>query len=204
KQEFELDDAQRGLLFTAFALAYALFEVPSGWLGDVYGPRKTLIRIVLMWSFFTALTGLIWPVGGWLVVGFWARVLVRFCCGMGEAGASPNIDRAFHSWFPFNERGSAKGAVWMAGRFMGGATPVIVNLLFLVFTIDGVVHWRPTFWIFGLLGVVWCCIFWWWFRDRPEQNPAVNAAELALIRGVPLTAAPSGLDAEHEPGVVPS
>lgn len=41
-------------VFTAFALAYALFEVPSGWLGDVFGPRRTLIRIVLWWSTFTA------------------------------------------------------------------------------------------------------------------------------------------------------
>src|SRR5277367_5604242 len=61
QREFDLDDAQKGLLFTAFALAYAAFEVPSGWLGDVFGPRRTLIRIVLWWSVFTALTGTIYP-----------------------------------------------------------------------------------------------------------------------------------------------
>src|SRR5712691_1343655 len=65
KAEFELDDTERGLLFTAFSLAYAAFEVPSGWLGDVFGPRKTLIRIVLWWSLFTALTGLIFPSKEW-------------------------------------------------------------------------------------------------------------------------------------------
>src|SRR5438874_687 len=100
-QEFHLDDDDKGMLFGAFVLSYALFEVPSGWLGDVFGPRKTLIRIVLWWSLCTALTGLIWPVAGWLVFGFWLLVVVRFCFGMGEAGAYRNIARAFHNWFPF-------------------------------------------------------------------------------------------------------
>jgi nitrate/nitrite transporter NarK len=186
KDEFGLTDTQKGLLFTAFALAYASFEVPSGWLGDVFGPRKTLIRIVLWWSVFTALTGLIWPVAGMVPLMFTLLVAVRFCFGMGEAGAFPNIARAFHSWFPFSERGFAQGAVWMAGRFMGGATPLIVNTLVIkVVQDDGTttVYWRHAFWMFGCLGIVWCLFFLWWFRDRPEQKPGVNAAELALIRG---------------------
>src|SRR4051812_13647242 len=61
QQEFGLSPSQMGLLFTAFALAYAAFEVPTGWLGDVFGPRLTLIRIVIWWSLFTALTGAIYP-----------------------------------------------------------------------------------------------------------------------------------------------
>ncbi len=129
--EFQLSDKQLGLLFAAFALAYAIFEVPSGWLGDVFGPRKTLIRIVLWWSLFTALTGAIFPVASWPSFAFLAMLAVRFLFGMGEAGAYPNIARAFHSWFPFVERGTAQGTVWMSGRFMGGATPLVVTALFM-------------------------------------------------------------------------
>jgi ACS family glucarate transporter-like MFS transporter len=186
QSEFGLTDSQKGLLFTAFALAYATFEVPSGWLGDVFGPRRTLIRIVLWWSFFTALTGMIYPVIGWPVFAFAAMLAVRFFFGMGEAGAYPNIARAFHNWFPFRERGSAQGGVWMAGRFAGGVTPLVVlALIFDRTSADGTVthHWRHTFWIFGILGVAWCLVFWWWFRDRPEQKPEVNEEELDLIRG---------------------
>jgi MFS family permease len=186
QREFGLSDSGKGLLFTAFALAYAVFEVPSGWLGDVFGPRRTLIRIVLWWSFFTALTGLIFPISGWASLAFFAMAGVRFLFGMGEAGAYPNIARAFHNWFPFRERGSAQGTVWMAGRFAGGVTPLIVTALIITVTEPGghqEVHWRHTFWIFGVIGVAWCLLFWWWFRDRPEQNPSVNAAELALIQG---------------------
>jgi MFS family permease len=185
QKEFDLTDTQKGMLFSAFALAYALFEVPSGWLGDVFGPRRTLIRIVLWWSLFTALTGLIFPSEQWPWFAFTAMLAVRFLFGMGEAGAYPNIARAFHNWFPFRERGFAQGTVWMAGRFAGGITPLVVLALLgeSGSGSDKVVHWRHGFWIFGSLGVLWCIIFWWWFRDRPEQKPSVNRAELELIHG---------------------
>src|SRR5262245_2483139 len=184
QREFGLSDSEKGLLFSAFALAYAAFEVPSGWLGDVFGPRRTLIRIVLWWSAFTALTGMIFPSERWPWFAFTAMLAVRFLFGVGEAGAYPNIARAFHNWFPFSERGFAQGAVWMAGRFAGGVTPFIVlALLYEVPSTQGQgVAWRHTFWIFGSLGVLWCCAFWWWFRNRPEEKAGVNLAEIALIQ----------------------
>jgi MFS family permease len=167
--------------FFAFAFAYAAFEIPSGWLGDVFGPRNVLIRIVLWWSAFTALTGTVGYSIGSLAIGLGALVTIRFLFGMGEAGAYPNITRALHNWFPFPERGFAQGTVWMAGRLMGGLSPlvwlVLVNWLGL--------SWRAAFWIFGGLGIGWCILFAVWFRNRPEQKPEVNAAELALIRSGP-------------------
>ncbi len=184
QKEFGLDDAEKGLLFTAFALAYALFEVPSGWLGDKYGPRRTLIRIVLWWSAFTALTGLIFPSARWPWFAFTAMLAIRFLFGVGEAGAYPNIARAFHNWFPFQERGFAQGTVWCAGRFAGGVTPLIVLALVSEPEAgDAPVAWRHAFWLFGSLGVLWCICWWWWFRDRPEQKDSVNQAEIQLIHG---------------------
>src|SRR5262249_1468097 len=121
-----------------------------------------------------------------LLNGFLVLLLIRFLFGMGEAGAYPNIARSFHNWFPFQERGSAQGAVWMAGRFAGGVTTLVVMALLIhTPTASGttVTHWRHTFWLFGVIGVVWCVVFWWWFRDRPEQKPGVNRAEIDLILG---------------------
>lgn len=170
--------ADLGLAFTAFAVSYALFEIPSGWLGDVFGPRRTLIRIVLWWSVFTALTGLTgMSVGGW-TVGFAALLGIRFLFGAGEAGAYPNLTRALHNWFPFGGRGGAQGMVWMAGRLMGGLTPLV--WLGLVERVG--LSWRAAFWIFGVVGVGWCAAFAVWFRNRPEEKPAVNRAECDLIR----------------------
>ncbi len=113
EREFGLSENQKGWLLGAFALAYSLFEVPSGWLGDVYGPKRTLLRIVVCWSLFAALTGLIWPfsidLGIFVFTGFMAMVIVQFLFGAGEAGAFPNISRTFHNWFPFTERGLRRG-----------------------------------------------------------------------------------------------
>jgi MFS family permease len=174
--------------FLAFAFAYAAFEVPSGWLGDVFGPRRVLIRIVLWWSVFTALTGVVgMTVGDVVVGGLVFLVIVRFLFGMGEAGAYPNITRALHNWFPFPQRGFAQGSVWMSGRLMGGLTPLLWWLLVVTLGLS----WRAAFWMFGCLGLLWCILFASWFRNRPEEKPEVNAAERELIR--------SG-QTEHEPG----
>src|SRR4029453_5908896 len=93
---------------TAFSLAYAIFEVPTGYLGDRFGTRKTLVRIVLWWSLFTVVRG--WagvPILGVVVITLPARVAVRFLFGIGEAGAYPNISKVIYTWFPSSERGRA-------------------------------------------------------------------------------------------------
>lgn len=180
--------------FTAFTFAYAAFEVPSGWLGDVFGPKRTLIRIVLWWSAFTALTGLTaWEVvegrfvfGTGQVALVWL-IVIRFLFGVGEAGAYPNITRALHNWMPFTERGWAQGAVWFSGRLMGGLTPLVWVLLVewllgYALQLPPDLNWRIAFWIFGTIGVIWCIAFAWSFRDRPEQHPQVSSAELELIQ----------------------
>jgi MFS transporter, ACS family, glucarate transporter len=183
------DISQLKVALTAFQLAYALFEIPTGWLGDVFGPRKTLIRIVLWWSLFIALTGLVGRVTGviafgytvpeFTLYGFWMLVAVRFMFGIGEAGAFPNIARALYNWFPLSERGRASGTVWMSARLMGGLTPSIMTILLYQLGLN----WRALFLVFGLVGVVWCIAFSFWFRNSPEEKASVNDAERELIRG---------------------
>jgi MFS transporter, ACS family, glucarate transporter len=177
-KELGLDSiADMNIALTAFVFAYATFEVPTGWLGDIFGPRRTLIRIVLWWSLFTALTGLVTRSGFLFFSGIGTLVLVRFLFGVGEAGAYPNITRALHNWFPRNQRGISQGMVWMSGRLMGGLSPLIWMLLVERMGLP----WRAAFWVFGSLGVVWCLAFAGWFRNHPEEHPATNAAERELI-----------------------
>lgn len=175
---------QLGPALTAFAFAYAAFEIPTGWLGDVFGPKNTLIRIVIWWSIFTVATGLIHllPVQTEFLmvqvqVAFWSLVVIRFLFGIGEAGAYPNITRALHNWFPVTERGFAQGTMWMSGRLMGGLTP----LVWMLIVGRAGLPWHMAFWIFGAIGIAWCLLFAFWFRDRPEENPSVNVAEQKLI-----------------------
>lgn len=168
--------------FTAFALAYALFEVPTGWMGDMFGPRRALIRIVLWWSSFTVLTAAVGLHVGPVTLGLGFLIVVRLLFGVGEAGAFPNITRALHNWLPLDERGRGQGLVWFCGKLMGGFTPFLWTLLVTTTSATpALLGWRGAFCVFGLVGVAWCLLFSRWFRDKPEDNPEVNTAELTLI-----------------------
>jgi MFS family permease len=167
QEDLGLDDTQMGYVFSAFTLAYALFEIPGGWLGDKWGPRRVLLRIVLFWSFFTAATGYAWN----LV----SMIVCRFLFGAGEAGGFPNIAKMFSVWLPQREHGMAQGITWLAARWGGAFTPL------LVVWVLGLVNWRLTFVIFAFLGVIWAVFFALWFRDNPKDHPKVNAAELELL-----------------------
>jgi len=112
KADLGLTNEQFGWVLGSFALAYALFEIPSGSWGDHIGPRAVFIRIVLWWSFFTALTG--------LVTGLVSLLIIRFLFGMGESGTMPNSVLVISRWFPANETGRA--LPWMGiGTQIGAA-----------------------------------------------------------------------------------
>jgi MFS family permease len=166
--ELDLSNTQVAYVLMAFTLAYGLFEIPTGRLGDRIGARRVLTRIVIWWSLFTALTGAAW--------GFWSLVVVRFLFGAGEAGAFPNAARVLSRWFPAGERGRVQGLMLTAAQLGGVAAPTLAAGL-----ID-TVGWRWAFVVFGLIGVFWAAGFWWWFRDDPAEHPGVNAAEAAHIR----------------------
>ena len=168
------------IVLMAFQLAYALFEVPSGWLGDTVGPRSTLLRVVLWWSAFVALTGFTgMTLPGGIYIGFMSLVFIQFLFGVGEAGAFPNIAKALYNWFPPGDRGFAKSAIWSSARWMGGLTPLVWVLL----TADGFagMHWREAMWLFAAAAAGWCVVFFFVFRNKPADHPKVNAAELAMI-----------------------
>ena len=167
KRELHLDDAQMTAVAVAFTLAYGLFEVPVGRWGDRYGARRTLTRIVLGWSLFTALTGACWNFGSLLAV--------RFLFGMGEAGAFPNAARITTAWFPLSERGRYRG-LFLASSYLGGAVAPA-----LAAAIIEQVGWRWNFVFFGGFGLLWAALFYAWFRDSPAEHPATNDAERALI-----------------------
>lgn len=166
-KDLHLTKEQMGWVFGVFTLAYALFEIPTGYLGDKIGPRRVLTRVVLWWSFFTAATGWVW---NWMTL-----LIVRFLFGAGEAGCFPNLTKAFDRWLPLHERIRAQSIMWMSARWGGAATP------FLVFSVLELVHWRTAFVLFGFLGVVWCVFFYRWFRDNPREHKRVNQAEAALL-----------------------
>jgi MFS family permease len=166
--ELRLSDLQMGYVFSVFALAYGLFEIPMGWWGDRVGQRKMLTRIVVCWSAFTALTG--------MVRGQLELVVARFVFGAAEAGAFPTAARSLARWFPLGQRGRVTGLMWSGARLGGALAPPLATAFI------GWFGWRISFQIFAAVGMVWSAVFWSWYRDDPASHPAVNRAELELIR----------------------
>jgi sugar phosphate permease len=167
KEDLDLDNQSFGYILGAFSLAYALFELPTGILGDRIGPRKVLTRVVLWWSGFTALTG--------TAFGFVYLLIVRFLFGMGEAGAYPNASIAIARWFPAVEVGRAQSVIWAAGRIGGALTPL------LVIPLVHLVGWRMAFFILGVVGSIWAAAWYYWFRDNPSEHKGITQKEIEEI-----------------------
>jgi MFS family permease len=161
--ELGLDKVQMGQVFSAFILGYVLFEIPGGWLADRFGARALLTRIVLWWSLFTALTGAAWS--------YTSLLAVRFLFGCGEAGAFPGSASAISRWFPRSERGKAQAVIMVGSRLGGALAPGLVIALMAA------IGWRAVYPVFAVLGVAWAVVWTAWFRNSPEQHPAVSAAE---------------------------
>jgi MFS transporter, ACS family, glucarate transporter len=168
QKDLNLTQVEMGWVLAAFAFAYALLEIPGGYLGDRMGPRRVVTRIVVWWSFFTAATAWAWNLG--------SLVVIRFLFGAGEAGCFPNLTKAFTTWLPERERVRAQGIMWLSARWGGAFTPLLVAWVM------GHVGWRHSFEIFGAIGVVWALIFYMWYRDDPLTHPKMNLAEKELLR----------------------
>lgn len=158
-----LSDKAMGWVLSAFALGYALFQVPSGMLADRLGPRTVLTAIVSIWSAFTAFTGMAW--------NYVSLLLVRFLFGAGEAGAFPSMSRVTYSWIPIRERGIVIGL-----NFSGSRLGAAFALPFVAWLITAF-GWRNAFFILGGIGIGWSLLWWFGFRDLPEDHPRLSEAE---------------------------
>ncbi len=167
QEEFGFSLMTMGWILAAFRWGYALFQIPGGWLGDRIGPRRALTLIVSWWSVFTSLTAASWNAA--------SMAAFRFLFGVGEAGAFPIATRSLSRWMLPEERGFAQGVTHAGSRLGAAVTPVVVVWLITHY------GWRETFVGFGLLGIGWAGIWFWYYRDTPAEHRAVNPAERELI-----------------------
>jgi MFS transporter, ACS family, glucarate transporter len=183
QDDLQISPEAWGWVTSVFFISYSAFEIPTGALGDRIGPRRVLTRIVTWWSAFTALTG--------AVSNYYLLLLCRFCFGAGEAGAYPNASVVIGRWMPAAKRTRAWGTVWMTSQIGAALSPLLIVPIQMRF------GWRASFFVFGLLGVVWSVAWYVWFRDTPAEKPGVTEAERREIgpppaihhHGVPWAAA---------------
>jgi len=167
KAELGLSNEQFGWVLGAFSLAYALFEIPSGVLGDRIGPRAVFIRIVLFWSLFTALTGMVHTLP--------LLLLVRFLFGVGESGTYPNILIVMSRWFPVQEMGRSLTWVGIGSQIGAAIAPVIIVPLAIAY------GWRVPFYVNAVIGIVWVMICYSWFRNFPAEMKNISNQERDFI-----------------------
>ncbi len=169
-KEFNISKIAMGLIFSAFVWSYALFQIPGGWLGDRFGPRRVLTAIVTYWSVMTACTA--------AASGVLSFAAIRFLFGIGEAGAFPVATRSMQLWFPRQERGLVQGVSHSASRLGAAISPPIVVAIIVT------LGWRWVFYICAVIGILWSVLWYLTYRNMPEEQQSVSRAELAYIRGV--------------------
>jgi ACS family glucarate transporter-like MFS transporter len=156
QHDLGIDAIGWGWVTGIFTLAYCVFEIPTGMMGDRLGPRRVLTRIVAWWSAFTVLTG--------AATGFYPLLVVRFLFGAGEAGAFPNASVVVARWFPPAQRATMSGVNLMASQVGGAIAPL------LVLPIQARYGWRMSFFVFGGAGLAWAAVWYAWFRDSPAEK----------------------------------
>jgi sugar phosphate permease len=167
RRELGLSNTELGLVFSAFAYPYLLFQIFGGWVGDRFGPRRTLFACGLIWAAATILTG--------LSSGLLMLFLVRVLLGVGEGATFPVATRAMQTWTTSGKRGFAQGITHAFARLGNAITPPIVAWLVAL------VSWRGSFIALGLTSLVWVMIWVVYFRDNPADHSGITAEELAAL-----------------------
>jgi len=167
KPDLKLSNGQLGLVFSAFAIPYAAFQLVGGWIGDRLGPRLVLSLCCVVVAITTAATG--------LAAGFTSLFAARLALGFGEGAAFPTATRAMSRWTREESRGFAQGITHSFSRIGNAITPALMALL-LAF-----VSWREAFLIFGLVNVPWLLLWVAYFRNDPHDHPSVTAVQLVAL-----------------------
>ncbi len=167
RADLELTKQDTGDAMGAFFLTYALCQVPSGWLAQRWGGRRALTWYAAGWSIVMAFTA--------AASNLPALMSARWAMGALQAGIFPCCTMILASWYPVTRRGFTSAllnsfmlsggvlASWMTGKLIGP------------------LGWRWLFLLYALPGLAWAYWFARWFRNRPQEHPSVNPAELAII-----------------------
>jgi len=167
RKELNISAGDYGLIFSAFSISYALFQIIGGWIGDRFGPRLTLGICGVVWAGSTIFTG--------LANGFWGLVIARFVLGLGEGATFPTATSAMSNWTWKGWKGFAQGITHSFARFGNFVAPPIVAALI------GVWSWRGSFVALGLMSLAWVVVWALYFRDDPREHAGISEAEIGML-----------------------
>ncbi len=166
--EFSLSPSMQGLILSSFFWAYALLQIPGGWLIDRYGPRRVIGWSTGLWGTFQTLAA--------FATGGLSLMFARVALGAAEAPLFPAGGKLNSLWLGSGER--SRGAVLMD---CGGPLGVALGGLIIAYLIAVLGSWRTAFFIAGIATLAMAWLAWHYLRDNPADHPDVNDAELAAI-----------------------
>jgi MFS family permease len=167
QKELHFTSVQVGLVFSAFAYPYLIFQIIGGWVSDRFGAKLTLTISAVIWAGATLLTGL----AGGLVSMLCARVLL----GFGEGATFPAATRAMSDWTVEGRRGFSQGITHSAARLGNALTPPLVVWLMALVT------WRGSFIVLGVVSLIWVMVWVSYFRNDPGEHARITSAELKVL-----------------------
>ncbi|MCA9095983.1 MAG: MFS transporter, partial [Planctomycetaceae bacterium] len=155
QRELGINNEQFGWLVSAFSAGYLLCQIPGGWLGQRFGTRRMLGSFPILWSVMTSITA--------LVGSLWTLICVRFVFGLAQAGLVPNQAQVVKDWFPEQRRATASSVLMAAMQVGGLASLALTGWIITIW------DWRTVFHFYGLLGICWAVLFFWFFRSSPRE-----------------------------------
>ncbi|WP_158938771.1 MFS transporter [Burkholderia sp. S171] len=165
--ELHLSHIQIGFVFSAFAYPYLVFQIIGGWVGDRFGPRRTLAVCAVIWAGATIMTG--------LAGGFVSLIVARLLLGLGEGATFPTATRAMSNWMPADKRGFAQGTTHAASRIGNAVAPPLIVWLMIA------TSWRGAFIVTGIISFLWAIVWIFYFRDNPRDHKSITADECATL-----------------------
>jgi MFS family permease len=166
-KDFGLNKTQIGLVFSAFAYPYLVFQIIGGWISDRFGARRTLIVCGIVWAGATVLTG--------MAGGLASLLLARILLGFGEGATFPAATTAMSRWVPKAQRGYAQGITHAAARIGNAAAPAAIVFIM------GAYGWRAAFYICAAISFAWVAVWALTFTEFPKDHPRVTALEIASL-----------------------
>jgi MFS family permease len=172
-KDFNFNKTEIGLVFSAFAYPYLIFQIIGGLISDRFGARRTLIICGCIWAGATVLTGM----AGGLTSMLFARILL----GFGEGATFPAATTAMSRWVPVGQRGRAQGITHAAARIGNAAAPAAIVVVMAAY------GWRQSFYACAALSFLWVTMWALTFREFPKDHPRVTALELASLPALAAT-----------------
>jgi MFS family permease len=166
-KDFNFNKTEIGLVFSAFAYPYLIFQIIGGWISDRFGARRTLIVCGCIWAGATVLTG--------MAGGLTSMLLARILLGFGEGATFPAATTAMSRWVPMGRRGRAQGITHAAARVGNAVAPAAIVAAMAVY------GWRQSFYACAALSFLWVAMWALIFREFPKDHPRITAPELASL-----------------------